>query len=92
MQTVSKLNNDNTDILRHSNKHFPIVLVLLLFLGLEFDSLKLGKPINQHRTIIAELAPDFLQGYRSIFNHIMKKRGNNRQNVHMHAYDDFSNR
>ncbi|MOA22128.1 hypothetical protein D3C78_1426680 [compost metagenome] len=61
MQAVSQFNDNDTDVLSHSDKHFPIVFILLFFFGLKFDSLKLCQSIYKQCTVIPELALNLLQ-------------------------------
>ncbi|MNZ56051.1 hypothetical protein D3C78_739890 [compost metagenome] len=92
MQTVCQLNKNNANVLRHRYKHFAIVLILLLFLGAELDLLKLRKTVYQHGTGFAKFRPYGLQIHDGVFHNIMKKRGDNRQYVHLHIYKDISDR
>ncbi|MNC30052.1 hypothetical protein D3C75_783240 [compost metagenome] len=42
VQAVRQLNHNHPDILSHSDEHFAVVLVLLLFLGAEANAFQLG--------------------------------------------------
>ncbi|MNJ47052.1 hypothetical protein D3C77_421970 [compost metagenome] len=92
MQTVCELNDNNPDVLCHGNEHFPVVFILLFFLGLKLNALQLRQPVHKHGAIAAKVIINFFQGNGRIFNYIMKQGRNNRECVHLHAHDNFRNR
>ena len=78
MKSVCQLNQNDSDVLCHSQKHFSQIFRLHLQLILRFISgiihlqiLQLGYTIYQKSHIIAKLFPDFLIGHNGIFDHIM---------------------
>ena len=73
MQTVGKLDQNNTDILCHGEEHLTQVLRLYL------DSIRrvaqlsqLGYAGNDQSNLSAEFAGDILFTHRRIFDHIMQ--------------------
>ncbi|MNW55242.1 hypothetical protein D3C74_328900 [compost metagenome] len=61
MQTVSQFDHDDTDVLRHGDEHFAVVLVLLFFLGAELNTFQLRQAVNKHGTRIAEMIADLFK-------------------------------
>ena len=54
VQTVTKLNKDHSNVLRHSKKHLTDILYMSLFLILNIQLYQLGKTVNQHGDLFSE--------------------------------------
>ena len=92
MQTVCQLDDDDTDVLRHGDKHLPQVLRLHLYLvGIEIQLGELGDPIYKGSHIRIEFLLHLLQGHPRIFYDIMKKPCCNRFLIHLQIGKDDGN-
>ena len=79
VQTVRKLHQDYTDVLRHSKKHLTQVLRLDLQLIRRPGQLsQLGNTINQQCHLRSKLLLHLVQSHDRIFYHIMQDTGYDR--------------
>ena len=56
METVSKFDDNNADVITHSDEHFSQVLCLLLFPVTVFDFCKFCETVNKQGNICTELS------------------------------------
>ena len=77
MQPVCQLDDNNSNILRHSQQHFAYIFRLLFRPAGIRDIGKLCHTIHQFGYIAAKLLFYILQRYGSIFHHIMQQPADN---------------
>ena len=78
MKSVSKFDQDYTDILCHGKKHLTKVLCLLFYLVCGIAQLsQFCYTIYKKRNLCAKFLLQFLAGHPGIFYRIMKKTCNN---------------
>ena len=76
MKTVSKLDQQGTDIILHGSKYLTEIIYLL---GMHIVILLLlGNNAYKESHLVAEALPDVIYCERSILNHIMKECRNHR--------------
>ena len=73
MYTVGKLDDDNTDILRHCHQHLAHILRLLLLLCKDRHLAELCNALNKVCNILAEFLLDILLGHIGVFNNVMQQ-------------------
>ena len=83
MQSVGKLDNDNTDILCHGEKHLTHVFRLQIQLvALILQLSQLCHTINEKCHIVTEFCPDLICRHDRIFHNIMQKSCRDRLLIH----------
>ena len=73
VQAVGKLDDDDTDILRHRDEDLAEVFRLLLFARLEYDLVQLGDAGDEAEDLVAELAADVLLGDGRVLDDVVQK-------------------
>ncbi len=81
MQSVCKFNDNNTDILRHSDEYLTEIFRLFLFLRFKNDLIEFGHARNERQNFLAEFFTDILRGIRRIFDHVVQQRARDRSGV-----------
>ncbi len=76
VQTIAQLNEHHPDIFRHSEKHLPKILGLLLLFRLKLDSSELRHSLNDISDPGAKLASEILTRYVTILDRVVEKRRN----------------
>ena len=74
METVSELDDDDTDILRHRNEHLSEILRLHLdLIGIEIELCQLRDAIDEQRHIRIKLLRDFIERHAGILDDVVQK-------------------
>ena len=83
VQAVAELDEDDADVLRHSEQHLADVLDVRLFLVLDVDLLDLGQTVHQHGDALSEfLRDDGKAGLvGTVLHRIVQQRGADRVGV-----------
>ena len=95
MQTVCQLDQDDTDVLGHSQKHFSQVFGLQFqLIGRIIQLTKLCDTVHQKSHLRSKLPGDLLVCHHGIFHHIMKDTGHNGLLIHLQIckYDAYTER
>ncbi|GAR62344.1 hypothetical protein NGUA15_04156 [Salmonella enterica] len=92
MGTVSKLNEDDADILHHRHNHFAKVFGLRLFLIAELELIKFRHPLYQLGNAFTEKLFHVLISGGGIFNHVMQQSGHQRFVVEFHLGQNTGHR
>ena len=96
MKPVCQLDNDYSDILRHSKEHFskifclhlqPVRCLIALISG-KMQMLQLGNTIHKKGNIRSELLLDLLRGQNRILHHIMQQSRCNGFFIHFQICKD----
>ena len=85
MESVSQLDQNDTNIFGHRQGHFLKVFGLSLFGGVEFDMGQLTHTVHQIGDIRPKLCTNILFGDASILDDVMEQRGHEALCIHMHA-------
>ena len=91
MKSVAKLDDDNTNILIHCDKHFSYILSLYFFSCRKRNLTKFSYTVNKKCNLVAELLPDIFKVILRILNHIVQKCTHNTLIVHSELIKNFSN-
>ncbi len=99
VQTVRQLDQDDTDVLDHGQKHFAQILGLHLLLGLrlvrvvpgKLDLFELRHTVHQLCDIAAEGVGEVLLGIDRILHHVVQKPGCDRFLVHLQIRQNNGN-
>ena len=81
VQPVSKLDDDDADVVAHREEHSPKILRLLIFAALEVELVELGHALDEHYDRVSELLIEFLFGDGRVLDYVMQKRGYDRIRV-----------
>ena len=88
VQSVSQLDEDNADILRHGEEHLAQVLELLLLLGVAQHA-QSGYAVHQLRDRRAEFVFDLLVAELGVLNAVMQQRCTNGIRIQPHLHNDL---
>ena len=91
MKSVGKLDNDNSDISRHCEKHFSDIFRLLFLFCLQRNFAYLGYALDKLRNRFAEFFFNFLICELCVLNGIVKNGGNYRCTVHSETCQNSRN-
>ena len=78
MQTVGKFDDDNSQILCHSNENLSEVFRLRLFSVDKLKFVEFGYALDKFANLVAELLSKFVVSDGRIFQNVMQKRGYDR--------------
>ena len=85
MKTVSELDQNDTDVPRHCQRHFLKVFSLLLFRTVKIDLGELTHTIDKICDFLAKLSTNILFSHTCVFDDVVEKSRHDALVVHVHA-------
>ncbi len=92
VQTVRELDDNDADIIRHSDKHFADILRLLLLAGGIRYFRDFGNAVYQLGNVAAELLADLVKRYYGILNNVVEQSAANAVGVESQLRDNAGDR
>ena len=91
VQPVGKLNQDDANVVDHSQHHFAQILSLLFLSRSKVNLADLGDSLNDMRDLLAEFLADVNNRDRRIFDRVVQQSGRDRHRIHLHFREDLRN-
>ena len=92
VQTVSKLDDDDPDVLGHGDEHLADVLRLLLLVGGQRDFTEFGDAVDELGDLIAKNVREVAQSDVGIFDGVVQDGGDDGLMVHTEVEQDARDR
>ena len=91
VQSVTQLDENDTDIFRHSKEHLAKALNMRLLLVLDLHHDDLGKSVHKHRHILSKLLAKLFEVglVGAVLHRIVQKRRTNRIGIKAQTCDDL---